>query len=111
MQEMRFGSALQVEILVDDIYLSSKIPPLTLQLLVENAFKHNVVSRSKPLQLRIYIENDKLVVGNRLQEKSNRSPSTGYGLDSIRKKYQFYSSKKVQVKRSELAILLFRIYQ
>lgn len=99
LQEKRFGANLQVEIDVPQQYLDTRIPPLSLQLLLENVFKHNVISRSKPLRVKIFVEDEYLVVWNLYQEKSRKESSTGYGLQSIKKKYSFYSRKAVNVEQ------------
>lgn len=107
LQERRFGSNLHVEIDVPEKIGETEIPPLTLQLLVENAFKHNVISKLKPLRLRIYSEGDYLVVWNVLQEKNQRDVSTGYGLDSIRKKYMYHTKRNIQVECNELHFAVY----
>lgn len=74
------------------------ILPLTLQMLVENAVKHNVISEKYPLDLYITIEGgDYVVVKNNLQPKSKAEPSTQFGLQSIIKRYQLLSDQKVIV--------------
>lgn len=100
LQAKRFGSNLRVEIDLGEVVLETRIPPLTLQLLVENAFKHNVISRSKPLDLRIFEKDGYLVVWNKLQLKARPDASTGYGLDSIEKKYKFYSNQPIKTEKS-----------
>ena len=63
LQKKRFGDNLKIDInLSDDLQESSMIPPLTIQILLENAIKHNVISSSKPLNINIYKEEDHLVI-------------------------------------------------
>lgn len=74
------------------------ILPLTLQMLVENAVKHNVISESKPLDVHITIdEDDYITVKNNLQLKSKPEVSTRFGLQSIAKRYNLLSEKKVMI--------------
>ena len=94
LQGKRFGENLRATISLQEEVLKSFIPPLTLQLLVENAFKHNVISKDKPLELRIESVGDFLKVINRYHPRAKTEESTGYGLDSIKKKYKYYSRGK-----------------
>jgi two-component system LytT family sensor kinase len=99
--KIRYPDNLQVEVRVNDHgYLC--IPPLTLQMLVENAIKHNVVSKSKPLHVEIYVEKEKwVVVKNNLQKKDILEKSTQTGLDNIRKRYEYLKVKNMDVRISE----------
>lgn len=91
---MRYPDNLSFECLIDESYHSMTIPPLTLQMLVENAIKHNVVSKAKPLHIDIYIENGKsIIVRNNLQRKESPEKSTKTGLDNIRKRYDILGMK------------------
>lgn len=101
LQEKRFGQNLHIKINVPPEYLDSRIPPLSLQLLLENVFKHNVISRSKPLRVKVFVKSDYLVVWNALQPKSQKEASTGYGLQSIKKKFAFYTRQEVRVKQGD----------
>ncbi|WP_299180108.1 sensor histidine kinase [uncultured Aquimarina sp.] len=92
-QSERFGENLQVNWDIPEDKLSIMIVPMSLQLLLENAIKHNVVSRSKPLIINIAIIEDSLVVSNEIQAKSTKIPSTKIGLKNIEKRYQLISNK------------------
>src|SRR5258708_21815155 len=83
----RFGDNLDISIRVADEKLQQKIVPLSLQILMENAIKHNIVSSSKPLKIEVHADNGKLVVSNNLQKKNQLVESTGIGLDNIRNRY------------------------
>lgn len=93
----RFEEGMDISIQLQDALHSSRIPPFTLQLLVENAVKHNIVSTGKPLQISIFAENDQLVVKNSLQPKRNPEASTGIGLDNINQRYQHLAGKEIQI--------------
>jgi len=71
------------------------IPPFTLQLLVENCIKHNIVSLEKPLYIAIYQEEDYLVIENNLQERKIPEPSTGMGLKNINQRYLHLTQKNI----------------
>lgn len=93
----RFGDNLEITISVPDEKLKRKIIPLSLQILMENAIKHNIVSSEKPLKIDVYAQNGRLVVNNNLQKKHQVNESTGIGLDNIRNRYKLLSDKKVEV--------------
>ncbi|MBK0402357.1 histidine kinase [Adhaeribacter sp. BT258] len=98
LQQKRYGSNLALEIIVSANERELLIAPLTLQLLVENAIKHNVVSRSKPLTVQLFTEaGDYLVVRNTLQKKKMPEQSTGIGLANICKRYAILTRKPVQI--------------
>ncbi len=72
--------------------------PLGLQILIENAIKHNIVSREKPLKIEIFnSKENKLIVKNNLQRKNSVASSTGFGLQNIKTRYQFYTEQEVDV--------------
>ncbi|MHA4739775.1 sensor histidine kinase [Dyadobacter sp. MSC1_007] len=77
------------------------IVPLTLQLLVENAVKHNCMSASKPLVIRIMLEGDYLSVSNPLQVRELPESSTRLGLQNIVNRYKLLTNKPVLVDKSD----------
>ncbi len=79
----RFGDNLRVHIDIPEAYHERRIIPFALQIVVENAMKHNVVSAAKPLNVKIEVVNEKIVVSNNLQRKLHAVPSTGKGLENI----------------------------
>ena len=99
--QTRFGNNIEIDINVADEKLNKRIVPLSLQLLMENAIKHNIVSADKPLKIDVYAENGSLVVTNNLQKKNQLHESTGIGLDNIRNRYKLLGNKTVEVTESE----------
>ncbi len=78
------------------------IVPFTLQILVENAVKHNIISKSKPLTVAIAIkENKYIVVTNNIQPKLTKEKSTYFGLESLAQRYKLLGNKKVKVEQTE----------
>lgn len=96
----RFGDNLDIDIDVPAEKLKQKIVPLSLQLLMENAIKHNIVSSAKPLKIKVFAENGHLLVSNNLQVKSQLIESTGIGLNNIRNRYKLLSNDEVIVKEN-----------
>jgi sensor histidine kinase YesM len=96
--KMRYPDNFSAAFNVAAKYHQLTIPPLTLQMLIENAIKHNIVSKSKPLKVDIYIENGKsIVVKNNLQKKPSLERSTKTGLENISKRYSILGGKKIDV--------------
>jgi two-component system, LytTR family, sensor kinase len=95
--KIRFRESLHLNLNVGAEKLSNLLPPLTLQLLVENAIKHNIVSKEDPLTINIEIEGEKVVVRNNLQRRNSSGVSTGIGLNNIISRYGYLSHEKVDV--------------
>jgi two-component system, LytTR family, sensor kinase len=94
----RFSSNFEVEINIPEEHLSKKVVPLSLQILMENAIKHNIISALKPLKVEVFVEkNLKLIVKNNLQKKNQVMNSTKVGLQNIKNRYSFFSDQKVEV--------------
>lgn len=93
----RFGEGLFWENQLPDYFLDHQIPTLTLQLLVENAVKHNIISKSRPLTIRMYVTDEKLIVENNLQKKIIAVPSNRIGLSSILQKYELLNQPGVEI--------------
>lgn len=100
-QKKRFGDALLFHTLITDeqkkIY---SIPPLTLQLLAENAVKHNIVSKDSPLTLSLFIEEEILIVQNNLNEKATKEKSEGLGLQNIKNRFLLIAEKEVKIEKT-----------
>lgn len=94
----RFEENLHVEINIPEPQLALQIVPLSLQILFENAIKHNIISSKKPLLIEVFVdEAGKLIVQNNLQQKKQRMDSTKVGLQNIKNRYRFFSDEAVQV--------------
>ncbi|MBL7814070.1 MAG: histidine kinase [Saprospiraceae bacterium] len=101
----RHGDAISVEI--KTVRFDKKIVPLTLQLLVENAVKHNVVSKSRPLSISILeLEDGYLEVKNNVRKKLDKERSTGFGLSSLKSRYQLLTPQKVSVTETEESFIV-----
>lgn len=96
LQQIRFGENLKVSINIEKDS-PKMIAPLALQMLIENAIKHNVISTQSPLYIDIYEEGGFFVVSNTLQPKKVMGESLGLGLKNIRKRYGFLTNKPIDI--------------
>jgi LytS/YehU family sensor histidine kinase len=97
LQQIRFGDALEVEIVANE-NVGGNVIPLSLQALVENAIKHNEISKANPLKIVIDISDEhKLTVENNLQPKKTVEPSSKTGLANLAGRYEFLTGKKVEI--------------
>ncbi|WP_179345667.1 histidine kinase [Winogradskyella ursingii] len=97
----RFEDSIVFEIPDQASNPESKVVPLSLQLLLENAVKHNMVTSSKPLHIKIYEDGNHLVVLNNLQPKQIVKKSSGVGLENIKQRYKLLSERKVIINQRE----------
>ena len=98
LQQKRYGDNLQVLINIAPEYYQSGIAPLTLQMLVENSVKHNVISTEKPLVIEVTVrDTDYIIVRNNLQKRQENETRSGLGLENIRKRYKYLSSEEVEI--------------
>ena len=95
----RFGDNLQVEINCGHAR-DKNLLPLSLQLLIENAVKHNTISEDQPLKIHIYVPENKdhLLIENNINERVQSLESTGMGLSNIRQRYKHFTKKKIEIK-------------
>jgi sensor histidine kinase YesM len=100
LQCIRFGQKLQVEINLSGV--STHVAPLAVQMLIENAIKHTVISEQEPLHIRVFCEGSWIVVSNNLNPKSVLpEESAGVGLDNIRRRYAHLGQQGVLVEKKE----------
>jgi sensor histidine kinase YesM len=106
--KMRFENSLFYELPIQEDGIASslaikdaKVVPLSLQLLLENTVKHNVVSEQRPLHIRIYVEGDYLAIQNDLQKKEVLQSRQGVGLQNIVDRYGIITNRKVLIEQNE----------
>ena len=98
----RHNDSLQFAMRVDPKYYNYLLPTLSLQLLVENAVKHNALSRQQPITIGIHTDqNEFLIVENNLAKKAVKPDSTGFGLLTIREKYKLLSRNDVKIEEEK----------
>lgn len=93
----RFENGIELTKNIDEQVYPSLIPPFTLQLLIENCIKHNVVSMEKPLHISIYSTEGYLIVKNKIQLKRVPESSTGLGLENINQRYIHLLDKRIEI--------------
>ena len=99
--KVRFPEGLDIQIDIPADRLNRRVVPCSVQLLIENATKHNAVSADKPLQIMVRCEDDCVVVSNTLNPKISSGPSTGLGLKYLREQYQDVAGKTPVVRMGE----------
>ena len=102
----RFEDGIDLSIDIDQEYYESLIPPFTLQLLVENCIKHNIISLDRPLHISLYSEKGFIVVENQLQLKRTPEASMGMGLENINQRYIHLLDKKIDIRVSETSFTI-----
>lgn len=98
--QVRFEENLEVVLDIEEDRLDHLILPLALQLLLENAIKHNIISDAQPLQIRLSIQYDMLEMRNNLQRKKAVMESTGTGLENVRRRYHFFTPQEIIVQET-----------
>lgn len=102
LQRIRFGNSLVVDIDVPASALSGYLPPFTLQMLLENSIKHNVISAAKPLHISVTAQNGRLIVRNDLRPRGGASAGTGTGLENIRRRYAMLGAPEPDFRISDM---------
>ncbi len=103
LQEKRFASGLEIKVDIEpEVIASSYIPPLVLQMLVENAIKHNIISKEIPLCIDIKnVADDCIAVRNNINKKMQPERRSGLGLQNIQKRYALLHVKKVSIENDD----------
>ncbi len=97
LQKTRFGEGLQVQFKISEDDFHRKIVPVTLQNLIENAIKHNIIDEDDPLVIEVFVEDGYLVVQNNLQKKTFVETSNKRGLSNLKSFYKYLSDKEIAV--------------
>lgn len=95
--KIRFDKNIRFDVNIPEHYLSWYLPPMSLQMLIENTIKHNEVSAELPLTVSININHDMLQVSNNLQLRTMNEISSKTGIQNIRERYKYFTEKNVEV--------------
>lgn len=115
MQQIKYEDFINLEIRISKDLMNTLIPPLTIQMLLENAFKHNLISEKEKLDIEIFNEGEKylvvknnylkkpelLKIGNNLVERPKKGNSHKLGLENIRKRYKYFGNKDIEINFDE----------
>jgi len=101
--KIRFDKSVFIEVDVADTAKQKALPPLSIQMLIENAIKHNMAGTEKPITIKIYAtDQDTLVVENNVQKKKySLQERKGSGLENIKSRYKFFTDQPVIIKQDE----------
>lgn len=104
--ETRFDKALKIKVMVEDRFLDKRIVPVTLQVLLENAFKHNVAEPDRPLQIEISATDDYLVIRNNLQPRRIVETSNQIGLENLKSLYGYLASQPLLIEQTQTEFIV-----
>jgi len=100
--QIRFESAVQLKIVVSENLMDQfLVPPISLQILLENAIKHNEFSEVMPLVVEIKMENDHIIIHNQAKKKILRKPSSRIGLQNLQERYKLITGREIIIKAEE----------
>jgi len=100
--EIRFMNKIFIEINIDKSFYDFQILPIAIQLLIENAIKHNTFSKVSPLKIELYVDSQKrLNIVNNLNTRETKFASTGVGLENIRRRYALVSDRSPEFTKTK----------
>jgi LytS/YehU family sensor histidine kinase len=98
--KIRFEDLLNIEIKIPESIKDAPLPPLTIQMLIENALKHNYITEDKPLDISISAAGNFLTIKNSLHQRPMEANNTGSGLDNISKRYSYFTDNKLVIENT-----------
>lgn len=99
--EVRFQASYELKINLPESTLQSYVPPLSIQMLVENAIKHNLISPNTPLSVEIVSHNNYLCVKNNINPLREQPESFKIGIDNIKKRYSYFTNENILLDKDE----------
>lgn len=94
LQQLRYGEGVQVDLAVPAEYLELLMPPLSMQVVLENAIKHNIANAAHPLHIEVTVSDGRLLIRNNIQPKVSNTYSAGLGQRNLAKRYQMVSAER-----------------
>lgn len=101
LQKERFGEKFKVDVQIPENWKKELIPSFSLQLLAENAIKHNVVSTNQPLLLEIYPNGEYLIIRNQIHKRRDATEGTGLGLLNLSVRFKLLKKRDIQINQDE----------
>lgn len=101
LQKERFGEKFKVDVQIPENWKKELIPSFSLQLLAENAIKHNVVSTNQPLLLEIYPNGEYLIIRNQIHKRRDATVGTGLGLLNLSVRFKLLKKRDIQINQDE----------
>lgn len=100
---IRYGDGIKINIpqITDVSVTSLRIIPTAVQILIENACKHNIISTSEPLIINVVVDNNKVIVTNNIAPRPIPADSTGLGLKGLKEKYKIIANKDIEIKQTD----------
>jgi two-component system LytT family sensor kinase len=102
----RFVNSIDISVQLPEKIYHSKIPPLTLQMLIENAIKHNSFDKTTPLKINIFKSQNKIVIDNELQLKIEKEKTNKVGLLNLKERYRFLSGEDIEIIKTETKFIV-----
>ena len=99
--EVRYGSKIKCDININRSLIQREIPPLAMQLLVENAVKHNEISEKHPLQISLFSKENSIVVENRIKPRKSMPQSNGVGLANLDRRYKLLMGQNISIQKKD----------
>ncbi|CAM1369290.1 sensor histidine kinase [Tenacibaculum xiamenense] len=100
MMKVRHNGAILIHTNISKTYFSKLIPTLSIQMLVENALKHNYYSKENPIIIDVSIDNNRILITNNIKRRIDSQESTQLGLKNIKKRYAFYTQEQVIIENN-----------
>jgi two-component system LytT family sensor kinase len=109
--QARYENQISLDITLPQDWYEKAIPPLTIQLLIENAIKHNDMSVEQPLSIQVKSNKQYIEVSNVIQAKTTKEESLQIGLQNIQQRYSFFTNKKVTISQDKEFIVLLPLLE
>jgi len=98
---MRFQDSYKLSVELPEVVQSSLVPPLSIQMLVENAIKHNLISPNSPLEVKLVCKNNYLHVSNNINPLRKQAESFQIGIENIKQRYAFFTNENIKLEKTD----------